>query len=266
MGDDAATSVVDRWGMTHDIANLGVIDGSVFVTAGAVNPTSTIAALALRASQHLLDQRGRIVRVSGDDGHRPSGGHRTQSAHPATVPTRKPNLIERERFSNLADVLIPGATEALSPSGLGLGGDRLDEVLVARPDLASLSTGFWPLTSPTRSSASPRFALKVMRRSAFWLWRLPVPTISIQKCARPLDTPAKSHSRHRRFLSRVRGGGSTRPHARRRRSRSARSARSGGMIACTAFRHHFERASGITLVGHFSRLKSDPGVRRENST
>lgn len=137
MGDDAATSVVDRWGMTHDIANLGVIDGSVFVTAGAVNPTSTIAALALRASQHLLDQRGRIVRVSGDDGHRPSGGHRTQSAHPATVPTRKPNLIERERFSNLADVLIPGATEALSPSGLGLGGDRLDEVLVARPDLAS---------------------------------------------------------------------------------------------------------------------------------
>ena len=47
MGDDPATSVVDRWCMTHDVPNLGIVDGSVFVTAGAVNPTSTIGALAL---------------------------------------------------------------------------------------------------------------------------------------------------------------------------------------------------------------------------
>ena len=36
------TSVVDPWGMAHDVANLGIVDGSVFVTAGAANPTSTI--------------------------------------------------------------------------------------------------------------------------------------------------------------------------------------------------------------------------------
>src|SRR5690606_36296807 len=48
MGDDPRTSVVDRWGRAHDVGNLVVIDGSVFVTAGAANPTSTLCALALR--------------------------------------------------------------------------------------------------------------------------------------------------------------------------------------------------------------------------
>lgn len=47
MGDDPATSVVNSWGRAHDVRNLFVIDGSLFVTAGAVNPTSTIQALAL---------------------------------------------------------------------------------------------------------------------------------------------------------------------------------------------------------------------------
>ena len=49
--------MVDRWGIAHDVPNLGVIDGSVFVTAGAVNPTSTICALALRAVEHLIEHR-----------------------------------------------------------------------------------------------------------------------------------------------------------------------------------------------------------------
>jgi hypothetical protein len=60
MGTDPATSVVDPWCMSHDVPNLGVIDGSVFVTGGAVNPTSTIAALALRAAEHLLDHRSTV--------------------------------------------------------------------------------------------------------------------------------------------------------------------------------------------------------------
>ena len=47
MGDDPETSVVNRWGRSHDVRNLFVVDGSIFVTAGAVNPTSTIQALAL---------------------------------------------------------------------------------------------------------------------------------------------------------------------------------------------------------------------------
>jgi choline dehydrogenase-like flavoprotein len=62
MGDDPTHSVVDRWCMAHDSRNLGIIDGSVFVTSGGVNPTSTISALALRAADHLIENRGSIPR------------------------------------------------------------------------------------------------------------------------------------------------------------------------------------------------------------
>ena len=47
MGKDPRTSVVNEWGRSHDVPNLFVIDGSVFVTCGGVNPTSTIQALSL---------------------------------------------------------------------------------------------------------------------------------------------------------------------------------------------------------------------------
>jgi choline dehydrogenase-like flavoprotein len=47
MGDDPRHSVVNAWGRSHDVRNLFIIDGSVFVTSGGVNPTSTIQALAL---------------------------------------------------------------------------------------------------------------------------------------------------------------------------------------------------------------------------
>jgi choline dehydrogenase-like flavoprotein len=47
MGDDPARSVVNRWGRSHDVRNLFVVDGSVFVTSGGVNPTSTLQAVAL---------------------------------------------------------------------------------------------------------------------------------------------------------------------------------------------------------------------------
>ncbi len=47
MGINPTTSVVNEWGRTHDVKNLFVIDGSLFVTSGGVNPTATIQALAL---------------------------------------------------------------------------------------------------------------------------------------------------------------------------------------------------------------------------
>ncbi len=50
MGADPETSVVDESGRAHDVENLYVIDGSILVTGGAVNPTSTIQALALYAA------------------------------------------------------------------------------------------------------------------------------------------------------------------------------------------------------------------------
>ena len=47
MGEDPETSVVNSWGRSHDVKNLFIVDGSIFVTSGGVNPTSTIQALAL---------------------------------------------------------------------------------------------------------------------------------------------------------------------------------------------------------------------------
>ena len=47
MGEDPARSVVNPWGRCHDVKNLFIVDGSLFVTSGGVNPTSTIQALAL---------------------------------------------------------------------------------------------------------------------------------------------------------------------------------------------------------------------------
>lgn len=54
MGHDPKTSVVDEYGRAHDVPNLVISDGSIFVTGGAANPTSTIAALALRNAKKLV--------------------------------------------------------------------------------------------------------------------------------------------------------------------------------------------------------------------
>jgi len=62
MGQDPSTSVVDRWGRTHDVANLYILDGSVFVTSGPMAPTATICANALRCSEHPIE-RARWQRV-----------------------------------------------------------------------------------------------------------------------------------------------------------------------------------------------------------
>ncbi len=53
MGHDPTTSVTDPFGRMHDVDNVYVADGSVFVTAGGFNPTLTIMALALRMAVHL---------------------------------------------------------------------------------------------------------------------------------------------------------------------------------------------------------------------
>ncbi|MDG0866988.1 GMC family oxidoreductase [Candidatus Lucifugimonas marina] len=57
MGDDPERSVVDSYGQSHDIDNLFIVDGSVFVTGGAVNPTPTIQAIALRAADYIVNER-----------------------------------------------------------------------------------------------------------------------------------------------------------------------------------------------------------------
>jgi len=62
MGNDPATSVVDKFHRAHDVANLFICDGSSFVSSGRGQPTMTIQALAFRAAEHIENfaRRGEI--------------------------------------------------------------------------------------------------------------------------------------------------------------------------------------------------------------
>jgi choline dehydrogenase-like flavoprotein len=62
MGNDPATSVVNRDHRAHDVPNLFVCDGSSLVTSGRGQPTMTIMALAFRAGERIasLARRGEI--------------------------------------------------------------------------------------------------------------------------------------------------------------------------------------------------------------
>jgi choline dehydrogenase-like flavoprotein len=53
MGIDPERSVVNEWGRCHDVRNLFIVDGSIWVTGGGVNPTSTIQALALYIADNI---------------------------------------------------------------------------------------------------------------------------------------------------------------------------------------------------------------------
>jgi choline dehydrogenase-like flavoprotein len=56
MGDDPATSVVDRHGRTHDHENLWVAGAPTHVTASCCNGTLTFAALGLRTAAALATE------------------------------------------------------------------------------------------------------------------------------------------------------------------------------------------------------------------
>jgi choline dehydrogenase-like flavoprotein len=51
---------VNEWGQAHDVPNLFVFDGSIWPTSSGVNPTATMAALALRCTEHLIKERSEI--------------------------------------------------------------------------------------------------------------------------------------------------------------------------------------------------------------
>jgi len=61
MGTDPATSVLNQFQQTHDIANLFVMDAAGFPSSGCQNPTMTIMALAVRSCDYLIDQMRRGV-------------------------------------------------------------------------------------------------------------------------------------------------------------------------------------------------------------
>lgn len=56
MAEKATDGVVNKWGQSHDIANLFVSDGSQFTTGAAENPTLTIVALAIRQADHIASE------------------------------------------------------------------------------------------------------------------------------------------------------------------------------------------------------------------
>ena len=56
MGEDPGESVVDAQLRTHDLSNLSLVGSSTFPTGGAMNPTLTIAALALKAADHVAER------------------------------------------------------------------------------------------------------------------------------------------------------------------------------------------------------------------
>jgi choline dehydrogenase-like flavoprotein len=54
MGNDAGTSIVDRYLVHHQVRNLVVLGGGAFPTGSPSNPTLTIAALALWSADRVL--------------------------------------------------------------------------------------------------------------------------------------------------------------------------------------------------------------------
>ena len=55
MGDDAKTSVLNKYSQAHDVSNVFVTDAAPFVSNPDKNPTLSIMALSWRASEHLLE-------------------------------------------------------------------------------------------------------------------------------------------------------------------------------------------------------------------
>ncbi len=71
MGKDPRTSVVDKFGRTHDIANLFVCDGSILPTQGSANPGLTIQALAARTADYLIAQGDTVFNSNRRDMNEP---------------------------------------------------------------------------------------------------------------------------------------------------------------------------------------------------
>jgi len=82
MGSDPQTSVVDKFGRSHDVPNLFVCDGSIMPTQGSANPGLTIQSLAARTADYLVAQGDAIFTSDARDMTAPA--LRTSLAPPAT--------------------------------------------------------------------------------------------------------------------------------------------------------------------------------------
>ncbi len=62
MGNDPESSVTNSYGQAHEVENLFVAGSSLFPTGAAVNPTATLAALALRSAEYIREKRSALIR------------------------------------------------------------------------------------------------------------------------------------------------------------------------------------------------------------
>lgn len=56
MGNDPKKSVLNKFNQAHEVNNLFVVDGGPFVSQADKNPTWTILALSMRASEYIIDE------------------------------------------------------------------------------------------------------------------------------------------------------------------------------------------------------------------
>jgi gluconate 2-dehydrogenase alpha chain len=61
MGNNPDTNVADKWGMAHEVPNLGFFGGSLMGAASGHNPTLTVQALAWRTAVHIARNYERIA-------------------------------------------------------------------------------------------------------------------------------------------------------------------------------------------------------------
>ena len=90
MGSDPRTSVVDKFGRCHDVANLFICDGSILPTQGSANPGLTIQALAARTADYLISQGDTVFRGNSRNQEEPP--LRAELAPPGTYGKGVPRL------------------------------------------------------------------------------------------------------------------------------------------------------------------------------
>jgi choline dehydrogenase-like flavoprotein len=61
MGNDAKTSVLNRFNQAHDVPNLFVTDGACYVSIGCQNPTLTMMAITVRACDYILHEYAKQI-------------------------------------------------------------------------------------------------------------------------------------------------------------------------------------------------------------
>jgi gluconate 2-dehydrogenase alpha chain len=77
MGENRETNVVNRWGFSYEVPNLGVLGASVMGTSGAHNPTLTAQALGWRTRGDSRSLRG----VAAEGGPRDAMGQAARRWH-----------------------------------------------------------------------------------------------------------------------------------------------------------------------------------------